>query len=268
MFTVGSVPFANARPLVAAFEAAGAASNVSVRYELPSLLPALLESGEAEAILVSSIEALSQPGSAFAEGVCIGSRGAAESVRLFSKVPFARIESLALDQSSLTSNALARILLAEVFSCRPSCSPQLPDLEAMLDVADAAILIGDKGLMASGEGLHTLDLGSAWTDLTGHPFVWALWTGRERLNSELAAHLNAALDWFDANADTVLRQTAEQQEWPEPLCRRYLTRTMSYRLEDRDLAGLRLFGELAAKHGLAESCSWPRAVSPRVAQRA
>src|SRR5471032_1724555 len=104
-YTVGSVPYLNAKPLVRAFEVWGEESPVNVIYEVPSKLPALLAAGEVQAIMVSSIEAFRHPGSRIAEGVCIGSQREVMSVRLFSKVPPRMIETLALDQSSMTSNA-------------------------------------------------------------------------------------------------------------------------------------------------------------------
>ena len=181
-FTVGSVPYVNAVPLVAQFESLGEASPVRVRYAVPSQLPAMLESGEADAILVSSIEALRKPGLRMASGVCIGSVGAVESVRLFSWVPFSEIGSLALDASSMTSNALAQIVLRETYGVAPSVCvrPSLPPEE--LDEADACVLIGDVGMASEGRGMHVLDLGLAWWELTGLPFVWAAWVGGEGLS--------------------------------------------------------------------------------------
>ena len=91
-YTVGCVSYVNAIPLVEMFEEMGAASPVRVLYDVPSRLPALLESGEADAIFVSSVDGLRVADCRLAEGVCI-----VKSVRLFSKVPPAEIQKLALD---------------------------------------------------------------------------------------------------------------------------------------------------------------------------
>lgn len=262
MYTVGSVPFVNAKPLVAWFEHLGDASPVKVLYEVPPKLPALLESGAAQAIMVSSIEALSVSGRRFAEGVCIGSRGPAESVRLFSKVAFGHISSLALDQSSMTSNALAQIVLAEAFGAEPLADPKPPNLAAMLDKHDAAILIGDKGMMADGAGLHVLDLGSAWRDLTGLPFVWALWTGGRDLTQEVSGYLNAALEWGIEHLDQIVDRVIAESSWQHEMALRYLSQTMNYRLDAASLEGLQRFGELAERHGLIQKATAPEPVTP------
>ena len=191
-FKVGSVPYVNAIPLVHGFEMWPDSSPVEVVYEVPSALPSMLDARHVDAILVSSIEALRKPGRTMAAGICIGSEGPVESVRLFSQVPFAEIRTLALDQSSMTSNALGMILLSDLYGAEPATEPAPPDLMGMLDAADACILIGDAGMTADASQLHVLDLGEAWTCLTGLPFVWAAWIGRTDLDPRLAFHLAMA----------------------------------------------------------------------------
>ena len=175
-FRVGCVPYVNARPLVAAFDQPN--DFVEVIYDVPSKLPALLDSGEVDAILVSSIELLRRDDLLPVAEVGIMSFGPVQSVRLLSKVPVTEIKTLALDQSSMTSNMLAQVILAEqgVFPKTETLSPDAPN---MLANHDACVIIGDKGFEADGTGLVDIDLGAAWTDMTGLPFVWALWLGRK-----------------------------------------------------------------------------------------
>lgn len=151
---------------------------VEVVYDVPSRLPALLDSGEVDAILVSSIEYLRRDDLVIAAEVGIMSNGPVASVRMLSKVPLEEIKTLALDESSMTSNMLAQIILAER-GVRPALVTMEPDQAAMLAACDACVLIGDKGLEADGTGLVDVDLGAAWTELTGEPFVWALWLAKE-----------------------------------------------------------------------------------------
>ena len=130
--TIGSVPFLNAKPLIKAFQHLGDESPVAVLCEVPSKLPAMLDEGRASAVMASSFDALRTPGRRVAAGVSISSRGPAESVRLFSKVEPARIQTLALDSSSLTSNNLARVVLAERYGAKPAAVILPPDRDAML----------------------------------------------------------------------------------------------------------------------------------------
>lgn len=260
-YRIGCVPFVNARPLVAWFESPEAPGGVEVVYEIPSKLPAMLDSGAVDVVLASSIEILQTPDRTAVQGVCIGSFGPAESVRLFSRVRFAEISSLALDQSSMTSNALALGLLDEVYGARPESETCPPDQKAMLADHDACLLIGDIGMQATGDGLHVLDLGEAWTLAHGLPFVWALWTGRQDLEPRLAGLLNDALDWGLAHLDEVIEDTVSRSGWDHETCRRYLADTMRFSLDDEALKGLEAFAALASRTGLISTCCMPRFVA-------
>ena len=76
--------------------------------------------------------------------IAIGSQGPVLTVRLFCRRPLPQVERIALDTSSRTSVALLSILLREKFALTPQLIEAPPDLAAMLDVADAALLIGDQ----------------------------------------------------------------------------------------------------------------------------
>jgi len=254
-YTVGSVSYTNARPLVHSL-----AGKVQVELAVPSALPELLDSGEAQAVMVSSFDALSVPGRTFAEGCSISSLGKAESVRLFSKVPIAQIKKLALDTSSLTSVHLAQVLLRERYRIQPTTANMRPDLETMLDVCDACVLIGDKGMVADGTGLAVLDLGQEWTELTGLPFVWALWVGRDDLSEDLVRILNEARAWGQSNLDEIVPDAMARSGWDEETVRRYLGQTMNYDLSERHLEGLRMFQSLLLKHGYIRDIPFPTMV--------
>lgn len=262
------MPYVNAVPLIAQFETEPD-SPVLVHYDVPSRLPGLLESGQAQAILVSSIDALRTPGRRIASGVCIGSRSAVRSVRLFSKVPFGEICTLALDQSSMTSNALAQILLAELHGSHPVLSSLPPVQAEMLAQCDACILIGDIGMAGSSEGLHVMDLGEAWLQLTGLPFVWAAWIGGEGLTDKLAKQLQNALQWTELHAPLSPHRTAclalavERSGWSLDLAEDYLTRTMTFFMDETMVRGLEEFRAKLLAHGLISELPAPELVGLR-----
>ncbi len=84
-----------------------------------------------------------------------------------------------MDSSSRTSVALATILMRRRFDVEISAVPMAPQLEVMLEHADAALIIGDTALFLdhATAGAQKIDLGDEWTSTTGLPFVYALWAG-------------------------------------------------------------------------------------------
>lgn len=287
MVRVGCVPYVNALPLVAWFESLGDQSPVQLIYEVPSRLPALLESGAADAIMVSSVDALMTPGRRIAEGVCIGSHGPVKSVRVLSKVPPAEIRSLAWDQSSMTSNRLAEIVLSQGYGAKFDSITLPPDQKLMLERCDACVLIGDIGMLADGTGLFDLDLGEEWRKLTGKPFVWAGWIGNERLTPDLVLFLQtaAALStagkqppaifserfilrrWFEEAAgvflphfEKLLDFAQEKSGWTREMLEDYYHRVIVYELSGQMLDGLREFQSRLLAQGYAECRHFPEIV--------
>ncbi|MDQ2799959.1 MAG: menaquinone biosynthesis protein [Armatimonadota bacterium] len=250
---IGSVPYLNEKPLTRWFSHTneGLASGIEVVYAVPSHLARMLADGEIAAALVSSFEYFRTPGYAIAPDVSISGQDDIESVRAFSRLPWRKIESVALDTSSLTSAALLKILLAEQFDSHPAFLNHAPDLEAMLQVADAGLLIGDKGMLAQGDGLNALDLGRAWRRLTGLPFVYAVWLGKsENLTPPLIAALKQAKEWGQTQIAIIAREQAAHLNCPEAQCRHYLAEVMDYDLGDEHQQALALFGAKARANGL------------------
>ena len=252
---IGSVPYLNEKPLTRWFSHTeeGRESGIEVVYAVPSQLAAMLASGEITAALVSSFEYFRTPGYGILPGVSISSQDEILAVRAFSRLPWKLTESVALDTSSLTSVALLKILLADQYDIYPTYLHHAPDLPSMLQVADAGLLIGDKGMLANNEGLHTLDLGAAWRKLTGLPFVFALWLGDpDRVTPALIKALKTAKAWGLTQLDVIAREQAEFLNCPESLCHRYLTEIMDYDLGEDHLAALEQFGIRARRAGLLD----------------
>ncbi|GMV87830.1 MAG: chorismate dehydratase [Chthonomonas sp.] len=251
---LGCVPYVNATPLVRSLVGD---PSVEIVYRHPSQLPAMLDSGEADVVLASSFEAIRTPGRKVVDGVSIASLEKADSVRLFSKVPFDRIGRLALDSSSLTSNHLAQIVLGEAFGVRPQCAIAEPSLDTMLGDHNAAVLIGDKGMTTDAQGLHVLDLGSAWRELTGLPFVWALWIGREDLDPAWATTLRSAREWGSAHLEEYVEDVNARCGWGLDAVRQYLGSTMDYELTEAHWRGLTRFAEFLAAYGFVPEVRLP-----------
>jgi chorismate dehydratase len=248
---LSAVSYLNTKPLVAGLE--NRPDLFSVRFDLPSTCAALLHAGDVDLGLIPAIEY--QRGDAYwiVPDLAIGSDGAVASVAVFSRVPIGRVRTLALDTSSRTSAALTEILCARHWGIRPTLASAEPNLAAMLDRCDAALLIGDLALVANPEQHDAIkiDLGLEWRAMTGLPFVYAVWAGRAGVAS--AAHvreLQAARDRGIASLDRIAEEEGGGDAARAALALGYLRDNLRHHLGDAEVAGLQRFHALAAELGL------------------
>ena len=211
---LGAVRYLNAAPLV---EGLAKAPEFALTADVPSKVAAQLHAGEVDLGMIPSIE-FARGDYALVPGVAIGSRGPVRSVLLFHRGNPDAIRRVALDTSSRTSVALCRVLLRERLGRDPEYVDHPPDLGAMLQTADAALLIGDPALYEE-SGLPRIDLGEEWLRVTGKPFVFAFWAGRpgvlearhvERLQEALLdglAHIPAIAAAYDGGGRAALNES-------------------------------------------------------------
>lgn len=237
---IGSVRYLNAAPLTRGIEQ-------RVQFDTPSALARRLRAGEIDAALVSITEVLLHDAYDVLDGFGIVSRGEVKSVLLAHRVPLAAIREVFCHTASLTSVNLLRVLLAS--------RGLQPTFRALDDVAnapqrDAVLLIGDPALdFGLAPGVHQIwDLGVAWTDLTGLPFVYAAWAlRREAHSAELRATLRAAGERGLAELDNIAR---EQPEYGYEFRRRYLGGNIRYTLREDEKRGLEQFAARLTAIGL------------------
>ena len=249
-FRLGAVPYLNGRPLVAWFDALECPDGVEVALAPPSQLAAAVRAGQFDAALASSFEMLRAPGLVALPGISISARAEVMSVRLFSKVPIAHVRTVALDASSLSSAALTRIVLSDAYGLDPAYVTMAPDIGAMLERCDAALLIGDLRLFEDAAP-HMLDLGRAWHDLTGLPFVYAAWLAREDADRQALGRLvQSAKDWGVRHLDRIASEWSAATGLPGDRVRRYLSDIMWYDLVPEHWSALAEFQRRCIAHGL------------------
>ena len=184
-------------------------------------------------------------------GMSIAAKGAVKSVLLLSKVPIAKIQTVATDNSSRTSAALLRILMRKFYSKWITITPQAPRPDIMLARADAALLIGDAALTYTGKVAEVYDLAAEWKRFTGLPFVFALWVGHDDIN--LTKHqpdFAASLAFGLAHIDDIAAEYAPKLGMQPDAIRVYLTQNVDYSLDEENRQGLRLFYKLAHEAGI------------------
>jgi chorismate dehydratase len=248
---IGAVGYLNARPLTWALDRAP--ERWSVRYDVPSACAARLHEGRVDLGLIPSIEYLQSPDYRIVPGVGIGSHGPIASVALYTRGPIEGVRRLALDTSSRTSVALVRVLCRRLFRIDPQFVPHGPDLASMTRECDAGLLIGDPAFDVDHRplGLTKIDLGEAWTRLTGLPFVYAAWTGRPGvLSPEDVSALQAAQAEGVRCAGAIAAEYGRGDAARAARAAAYLRDNVKYGLGPEEAAGLQLFLDYAADLGI------------------
>lgn len=250
MIRVGIVNYVNARPLARGLEREP--SGLELVYLPPAGVADELAAGRLDVGLLPSIELSRIPGLAVLPGCAIAATHEVRSVLLVSRVPVAEIRSLALDENSRTSAALVRILLATRFGVLPELRAAAPRLDEMLATSDAALVIGDPALGVDRDRHVVLDLAGEWLELTGLPFVFAVWAARRSVASgELARRFERSLETGLAELDAIVSEAAAESGLSPAVLHDYYTRNLRFRLGDEERRGLAEFLRRAEVAGLA-----------------
>jgi chorismate dehydratase len=244
-YVFAAVKYTNAAPLAHFLPSVD--GRAVVTYGRPSSLLAELESGRADAALIPVAAFLAAPGLRMIDGIGICADGRVESVLIKCRRPLAEVRLVAPDAASVTSNALAAILLtehmhlpAEVRTARPG------------EQADAAVCIGDRALREPPAPGGDYDMAAMWKDMTGLPFVFAVWAYRgdfpdhEGLAGIARAARAAGLDRMEELAAI----QAEKLSLPIERLREYFRRSVRYEVGPREIQAMELFGEKLVQRGL------------------
>jgi len=220
-----------------------------IRKAVPSRVAEMLHAGEVDLGVIPSIE-YAAGDYAVVPGIAIASRGPVGSVRLFHRVPVQEIRRVALDTSSLTSAALARILLRERLGRDPEYVAMAPAVGRMLEAADAALVIGDPALYHDGDEPR-IDLGEEWTRTTRLPFVYAFWAGRPgAVSPEQVGLLQASLRRGLAAIPAIASNYNGFGPGRADVSESYLRENIVYTLDEAEAAGLREFYRRAHAMGI------------------
>jgi chorismate dehydratase len=273
---VSTISFLNPAPLLFNFEHEPAATTLrehyDVHYTLPSVCAAELHCGAADLGLIP-IAALT-PALAIVPGCAIASLDEVRSILLLVKNPghlptadaLTRVRSVAADTASRSSVAYTRILFEHFHSTHPTFINQPADPLAMLASADAALLIGDPALLArehraqldaaANAPLLWLDLAHLWRELTGLPWVAAVWAARTEAlvpagltSQQLIRDLTASRDAGLAHTEQLVAEWTPRLAVSPETIRTYLTQNIHYTLDPDCLRTIQLFRTLAAGIG-------------------
>ena len=246
-FRLAASTYLNSAPLIWSFLHGSKQGTVDFVDAVPARCAQLLAQNEVDAALVPVVEYQRISGGALVPNICVGSLNEVLSVVLVSKnTQLENIRSVALDESSRTSATLVKVIFREFLRHEPEWATQSPNLEAMLDQNDAALIIGDPGMTFPRTGLKVWDMATLWRNYTGLGFVFAMWMVRnEAIDVDFAGARDEGVTRIEEIID------AYKDRIPMDL-KKYLTENIVYRIDEQMQRGLELYFELAHKHRLIE----------------
>lgn len=221
----------------------------------PARCADLLAREQVEAALVPVIEYQRIAGIRVVPGVCVGSHSAVRSVVLVSKYDdLKNVRRVALDASSRTSQALVKIIFREFLDVEPEWESASPDVQVMMEGNDAALLIGDPAMKILPQELYIFDLATLWRRFTDTGFVFAMWMVRAGAVAAISKlDFAGARDEGLEQIERIVDQYENEVPLPREEIRKYLTDNITFQIDESLEKGMRLYFELALKHGLIEN---------------
>ena len=163
--------------------------------------------------------------------------GEVASVCLFSDVPLEAIRSIYLDYQSRTSVELLKILLKEHWKISPELISGSQNFENKIKGNTAGLVIGDRAFIQRLKSKYMYDLGLAWKEMTGMPFVFAAWISNKKLPGDFIAAFNEANTIGLKNLDEVI----SRNPYTDFDMKAYYTQNIQFNLEAGMFTAMDLF---------------------------
>jgi chorismate dehydratase len=274
---ISVVQYVNTAPLVYGFTHGALRDKHELSFTIPSRCADDLRDGRADVAIIPAIELQRIDNLAVLPNLAIASKRRVRSLLIVSRKPMTEVRSLALDQSSRSTQALTRILCAERWHIVPKFVERPMYAENMLEEVDAALIIGDPALrlaiaaakyaslgeqgelicnsakigVEGNETLHIYDVVQEWRQFSGLPAVLAIWAVRkEVLSPEIVEDFLASRDYGMAHLEQISWNAARETGLPSSDLLKYLRENINFTLDSENMAGLDLYYCLAAKLGL------------------
>jgi len=192
-YTAAAVSYLNTKPFLYGIFNSKMEDEVAIQLEIPSVCAAKLKDGTVDfgLVPVAIIPELETPH--IISDYCIGTEGAVKTVAIVSDVEISKITDLYLDFHSRTSVQLAQVLLREFWKHKPRIHPAKEGFINNIGGTQAAVVIGDRCIGLDKKHGFYYDLGTAWLEFTGLPFVFATWVSNKPLPTDFVNRFNKAL---------------------------------------------------------------------------
>ena len=237
---VGAVSYLNTKPLVYGFEQGMMQDEIEMLIDYPAAIAQKLLTKQIDIGLVPVAVLPVLPQHYIISNYCIGCNGAVGSVCLFSDVPLQQIETILVDYQSRTSAALLKIILQQHWQINPQLINAEKDFEANIKGSTAGLVIGDRAFAQLPKNNFNWDLGLAWKQMTGLPFVFAVWVSNKKLTDNFTVAFNNATGYGLKFIEAI----AKQNDTPIFDMQAYYTQFISYEFDEEKKVALDKFLQL------------------------
>ena len=263
---ISASSYSNTAPLIWSFLYGSQRGSVELILDnAPARSAQLLGEARVDAALVPVIAYHQLEAVRLVPGICVAAKEKVRSVCLVTRgMELADVRSVALDISSKTSVVLTKIIFREFLGFEPEWRDAEPNIAAMLDASDCALLIGDPALQISDLGLRnadsnpkskiqnlkSYDLAQLWKRHTGLGFIFAMWMTR---GETAPVDFAAARDEGIERIEEIVSNYVSDIKLDEGDLRNYLSQNISYAVDEDLERGMQLYFELAKKNRLCEN---------------
>jgi chorismate dehydratase len=244
---ISIVNYTNTLPFKWALKKSELIKRIDLQEDIPSICAQKLKYKQVDLALVP-VAVLSELTNYHIEtDFCIGAFKKVDSVKLYSEVPLAQIESITLDYQSRSSITLTKVLCEFFWKIAPKYVDAIPGFEKNTKHKNASVVIGDRTFDLNGKYNYEYDLAEEWFSFTGLPFVFAAWVSTEMIDPEFIKEFNSVLRYGVEHTGDAINENAGNLLLSKEKALEYLTQRIDYRLNDDKRKAMNLFLEHIAK---------------------
>ncbi len=235
------VSYLNTRPLLLGMEQSPFKERIELMKDYPAqIAQALLDDTiDIGLVPVAVMPLLKHP--QLVSKYVIGTEGEVASVALFSQVPMDQIEKVYLDYQSRTSVQLVKLLFGQYWKKEVAFLTATEGYMDKISGTTAGVIIGDRALASLNLFEHIYDLGSAWKQYSGLPFVFAAWVANKPIPLDFMEAFDAANGYGLSHLEDVIALIPVNEQVYD--LHKYYTENISYELTPEKREGLARFLE-------------------------
>lgn len=247
---ISAVSYTNTFPFIYGLENSSIINHIELSKDIPSVCAQKLLENKVDIGLVPVAIIPKLKHHEIISDYCIGASGPVRSVILAAFKPFNEIDTIYLDYHSRSSVMLTRILAKHFWKIQVKWADTTDGFENRLKQNEAAVIIGDKALVAENNFPFVYDLAEQWIKSTKLPFVFAAWISNKNIEDAFKEEFNKALKFGLDNIDSMIEKT-DFSFLPSHIDpKEYLTKNIDFYLDDNKIRGLNLFLDYAGEFQL------------------